>query len=366
MEDLFNNVYKGKKVLITGHTGFKGSWLALWLTKLGAEVIGYSKGIPTDPNHISLLKLPIISIDGDILDKEKLFSVVDKYQPDIIFHMAAQALVRKSYENPLETKEVNVMGTLNVLEAARRNGKVRVIINITSDKSYHNTGQKHGYVETDRMGGDDPYSASKGAAEIVSQSYRKSFFHPKDYGTKHNTLLANVRAGNVIGGGDWADDRLIPDMVRAASQGKAVETRNPHATRPWQHVLEALSGYLHLAAQLLQGKKEFAEDWNFGPNDDAAITVKEVLNHSMKHWDKIHYVIIENPNNPHEAAVLSLDSTKARTKLKWKSIWNSEKTFEKTVGWYKHFYTHQNHISEQDLLDYIGDAKSQGVDWATS
>ncbi len=350
----FNNIYKGKKVLVTGHTGFKGSWMTLWLTKMGAKVIGYSYDIPTKPSHYVLLDLDIVSVKGDILDKKKLDATIKKHKPDIVFHLAAQAIVRKSYAEPVETFETNIMGTLNVLEACRKNG-VQAIVNVTSDKCYDNVEKSEGYKETDPMGGSDPYSASKGAAEIVSQSYRKSF--------SMHIAIANVRAGNVIGGGDWAKDRLIPDIMRATSKGESVPIRNPFATRPWQHVLEPISGYLLVGAHLLQGKKDTADNWNFGPSTKANLTVREVTEHTKKHWDIIKYEIDQNTAHPHEAKLLMLDSTKANSKLKWKSVWDNNKTFEKTVNWYKNFYTKKKVTTEEDLTSYIADAEKAGLIW---
>jgi CDP-glucose 4,6-dehydratase len=363
MENQFNNIYKDKTVLVTGHTGFKGSWLTLWLSKLGATVVGYSKDIPSNPSHFELLKLNVISIVGDILDKEKLTETILTYKPDIVFHMAAQPLVRLSYKNPVETFETNIMGTINVLEACRQAGTVKAIVNVTSDKCYQNNETGKPFQEDDPMGGDDPYSASKGAVEIVSNSYRKSFFKPEEYGISHSTLIANVRAGNVIGGGDWAHDRLIPDIMRATSKGEKVTIRKPHATRPWQHVLEPLSGYLQVGAHLLEGKKEFADNWNFGPSDSFHLPVHEVINHTKKHWDKIDFEIQEDPNGLHEAKLLALDSSKARNKLKWKNVWDHHATFEKTVHWYKVYYTDAILISEQDLAAYIEDAKKSAAVW---
>jgi CDP-glucose 4,6-dehydratase len=352
MSVLFNNVYKGKKVLITGHTGFKGSWLTLWLTMLGAKVIGYSLDIPTKPSHYILLDLDIISVKGDILDGKKVEATIKKYKPDIVFHLAAQALVRTSYEDPVNTFETNIMGTVNVLEACRKEG-IKAIVNVTSDKCYENREQDKGYVETDPMGGNDPYSASKGAVEIVSQSYRKSF----------GMNIANVRAGNVIGGGDWAKDRLIPDIMRATSKGESVPIRNPFATRPWQHVLEPISGYLLVGSKLLKGEKEVANNWNFGPTSAANLTVREVTEQTKKHWDIIEYEIDKNPAHPHEAKLLMLDSTKANTILKWKSVWNIDTTFEKTVRWYKSFYENKKVITVEDLENYIKDAQKAGLIW---
>jgi CDP-glucose 4,6-dehydratase len=363
---MFNDIYKGKKVLITGHTGFKGSWLSLWLTKLGADVIGYSKDIPTKPNHFELLDIDMISITGDVLDKIKIYNTIKRYKPDIIFHMAAQALVRKSYLEPVNTMETNIIGTINVLESVRRLGQTKAIVNITSDKSYQNKEHIWGYKEHDPMGGDDPYSASKGAADLISQAYRKSFFKPEEYKKSHTTLLANVRAGNVIGGGDWAQDRLIPDLMKAAHKGEIVIIRNPHATRPWQHVLEPLSGYLLVGAKLLKGEKEFSDDWNFGPTDEATIPVHEVIAHTAKHWDKIRHKIQADKAKLHEANLLKLDSTKARIKLQWKPVWDSHTTFEKTAKWYKEFYTNKHILTEQDLDDYINDARQSSILWTNN
>lgn len=363
MDKLFNNIYKGKKVLITGHTGFKGSWLSLWLSKLGAEVIGYSIDRPSNPSHFDLLNLNITSVIGDVLDKEKLFETIKIYKPDIVFHMAAQALVRMSYADPVKTLETNIMGTVNVLESCRKTKQVKAIVTITSDKCYQNKEWIWGYKETDPMGGYDPYSASKGCAELVASSYKESFFNPNDYNKNHSTLLATVRAGNVIGGGDWAKDRLIPDIMKAASLGENITVRNPRATRPWQHVLEPLSGYLQLGWKLLEGKKEFADNWNFGPGNDSSLAVSEVIEQIKKYWDEINYEIKESAVNFHEANLLKLDSTKARTKLKWKNIWDSNKTFEKTTNWYKNYYKNKTILSEKDLDNYINDAKQASAEW---
>ncbi len=261
MENLFSSIYKNKTVLVTGHTGFKGSWLCFWLSKMGANVIGYSLEAPTNPNHIELLNLNIISVIGDIRDLEKLNNTFKMYKPDIVFHLAAQPLVRLSYENPIETYETNVIGTLKVFEACK-NAKIKAIVNITSDKAYENKEWIWGYRENDPMGGYDPYSSSKGCADLLTNSYRNSYFNIDDYKIKHNTLLASCRAGNVIGGGDWAEDRLITDIMISVSQNKKVSIRNPYATRPWQHVLEPLSGYLHIGQKLLEEKKSLLMAWN--------------------------------------------------------------------------------------------------------
>ncbi len=352
MQDLFSGIYKDKTVLVTGHTGFKGSWLVLWLKEMGANIIGYSLEPSTKPNHFELLNLDMVSIIGDIRDKEKVQAVFTKYQPDIVFHLAAQPLVRYSYTNPVETFETNIMGSINIFEAARNIQTVKAIVNITSDKAYENKEWIWGYRENDPMGGYDPYSASKGAVELVASSYRNSFFNNDDYGIKHHTLLASCRAGNVIGGGDWAEDRLVPDIMRAVNTDQKVEIRSPEATRPWQHVLEPLSGYLLIGQKLLEGKKEFAEGWNFGPSDEGSITVKEVVEYIKEYWDKIDYLINEDKNNLHEANLLKLDCSKAHFKLRWKAKWNSETTFKKTIEWYKEFYENNTVQSKKQLLSY--------------
>jgi CDP-glucose 4,6-dehydratase len=365
MHNLFGNIYKDKTVLVTGHTGFKGSWLIYWLHKMGANVIGYSLEAPTNPNHIGLLNLDITSIIGDIRDLEKLNQTFETYKPDIVFHLAAQPLVRLSYENPIETYETNVMGTLKVFEACKK-ANVKAIVNITSDKAYENREWIWGYRESDPLGGYDPYSSSKGCADILANSYRNSYFNPKDYKKTHNTLLASCRAGNVIGGGDWAKDRLMTDIMISVSQGKKVNIRNPHATRPWQHVLEPLSGYLQIGQKLLEEKVEFGDAWNFGPSDEGSITVEEVVQNVKKHWDKIDYEI-NSQLTYHEANLLKLDCSNAHILLKWKDVWDRDTTFEKTVNWYKLYYENDKEIlTKNDLESYITDAKAQSIEWTIS
>ena len=363
MQSLFSGIYKDKTVLVTGHTGFKGSWLCFWLKQMGAKVVGYSLEAPTNPNHFELLNLDITSIKGNIKDLEHLNTVFQTYKPDIVFHLAAQALVKYSYENPIETYETNVIGTLKVFEASRINN-VKAIVNITSDKAYENKEWIWGYRENDPMGGYDPYSSSKGCADLLATSYRNSYFNINEYKKTHNTLLATCRAGNVIGGGDWAKDRLITDIMISVSLGKKVSIRNPKATRPWEHVLEPLSGYLHIGQKLLEEKVEFAEAWNFGPSDEGSITVEEVVQNVKKHWDKIDYEINQDPNQLHEANLLKLDCTKANTILKWKDVWDSETTFEKTVNWYKNFYENNKELlTQSDLENYIKEAVGKNIVW---
>ncbi len=360
---MFGNIYSGKRVLVTGHTGFKGSWLVLWLKKLGAEVVGYALPPPTTPSHYDLILPDINSVHGCILDPEKLDRVFIDFSPEIVFHLAAQPLVRVSYTQPKETFETNVVGTVNVLDACRRCSSVRAIINVTSDKCYENREWVWGYRENDAMGGYDPYSASKGCAELVASSYRNSFFNPSEYERKHHTLLASCRAGNVIGGGDWAADRLIPDIMKAAARSKTVDIRNPHAVRPWQHVLEPLSGYLQLGQKLLEGKPEFSGAWNFGPDDAEVIAVHDVVERMKLAWPAVNYSASGNPEQPHEAGLLKLDCSKAATFLKWHGAWDSATTFARTAGWYREFYENNAILSDKDIELYIKAAEGQHLEW---
>lgn len=359
----FNNIYKGRKVLVTGHTGFKGSWLCLWLKQMGAEVVGYSLKLDTDPSHFELLKLDMVSVIADVRNYERLEAVFQQYKPEIVFHMAAQPLVRYSYQKPQETFETNVMGTVNVYEAAKKTSSVRAIVNITSDKCYDNKEWVWGYRESDAMGGYDPYSASKGCAELVTSAYQRSFFNISEYKKSHRTLLASVRAGNVIGGGDWALDRLVPDIVRAVVKKEVVPIRSPKATRPWQHVLEPLSGYLLVGQRLLEGRTEAAQAWNFGPGDEGALTVEEVTRLSQKSWDKVRYKVQQNKSNPHEAHYLKLDCSKAHIELDWTSLWSSHTAIANTIEWYRAFYSNKKITSLKDLSAYMKTAKDTGAVW---
>jgi CDP-glucose 4,6-dehydratase len=363
MQQLFGEKYKGCRVFVTGHTGFKGSWLSLWLKSMGAIVKGYSLAPDTEPSHWDLLRLDVESVYADIRDKDRLYQEIACFKPDIVFHMAAQPLVRKSYKDPVSTYEINVIGTLNLFEACRRTDSVKAIVNITTDKCYENKEWIWGYRENDRLGGYDPYSSSKACSEILTSSYRNSFFNLNDFEINHNVLLASVRAGNVIGGGDWAEDRLIPDIMKATAQGDSVLIRNPKATRPWQHVLEPLSGYLLLGQRLLEKEKDFAVAWNFGPDDDGNVCVGDVATSIKKEWDDIN--IRQGTMNKeclHEATLLMLDCSRAKTLLKWKPVWGN-KVFNKTSVWYKAFYTNNNLISKQQLLEYITDAENSNVVW---
>lgn len=347
----FNKIYTNKKVLITGHTGFKGSWLSLWLKELGARVLGYSMGIPTNPNHFELLNLGIDSIIGDIRDRKKLESVVNKFQPQIVFNLAAQSIVRYSYQCPIETFETNVIGAVNIFDICRKVKSVKGIVNITSDKCYLNKDDNlRGYSESDPIGGYDPYSASKGCAELVTSSFRESFFNSNK---KSSVFLASARAGNAIGGGDWSQDRLIPDIMRAVSKHKKVTLRNPMAIRPWQHVLEPLYGYLLLGQKLLEGRKEFAQAWNFGPDESETLPVIEVVKRLKKYWNAIDYKCYHSKVAPYEAHFLKLNCSKAHELLNWKPKWGYEESLKKTSEWYRNFYEKGKIITRKQLLDYI-------------
>lgn len=359
----FKDLYRGKTVLLTGHTGFKGSWLALWLMSLGARVVGYSKDIPTEPSHFKLLGLNMESVMGDIRDLKHLQEVCVQYKPDIVFHLAAQPLVRYSYHHPVETYETNVMGTIHVFEAVRLVESVKAMVVITSDKVYDNKEWSWGYRENDALGGLDPYSSSKGVTEMVTHAYRHSFFNMQDYQIRHQVLIASCRSGNVIGGGDWALDRLVPDLMVAASKGESVHIRSPQATRPWQHVLEALSGYLLVGQRLLEQQKDVAEAWNFGPREDESFSVKEVAELTRASWDKISYSVAESAEGLHEAHLLKLDCSKARRQLGWGNVWDTKTAVGKTTEWFKSFYMDNQLLSVSDLQAFISDAKRTKQPW---
>jgi CDP-glucose 4,6-dehydratase len=357
---VFGDAYRGKTVLVTGHTGFKGSWLCLWLRELGARVVGYSLPAAAEPHHFGLLDLDMKSVAGDLRDRGRLAGVVAEHRPDIVFHLAAQALVRRSYRDPVGTFESNVLGTVNLYEACRPLPEVRAIVTVTSDKAYENREWVWGYREGDPVGGHDPYSCSKGCAELVTACYRNCFFHPPH----GSTLLASARAGNVIGGGDWAEDRLVPDVIRAAARGEAAVMRNPAAVRPWQHVLEPLSGYLQLGEALLRGREDCAEAWNFGPEEQGAVEVEAVVRRLQQTWPKIRYTIQRDPQGAHEAGILKLDSSKARFRLPWRPVWTWEEAVETTASWYRAFYEERRVTTRETLRQYVGDARARGRAWA--
>jgi CDP-glucose 4,6-dehydratase len=363
---MFKNIYKNKKVLITGHTGFKGSWLSVWLLNLGADVIGYSNEIPTNPSHFSALELDqkINHNIGDIRDFKNLKKVFDLHKPEIVFHLAAQPLVRKSYKEPSETIEVNTMGVVNILEIARISDYIKSIVIVTSDKCYDNVEWIWGYRENDKLGGEDPYSASKGCAELVAKTYMKSFFK------EGNTYVATARAGNVIGGGDWAEDRIVPDSMLAWSQNKTVTIRSPYATRPWQHVLEPLSGYLQLGAELYLRNSDFRnESYNLGPEADVNKTVDELLTEMRKNWELVSWEVdLPKDEKMKEAGLLKLSCDKANNYLNWYTTLDFEKTIEFTVLWYKQYYSSERKKSISDLtLDQINEycnlAKIKDLKW---
>lgn len=334
------NLFEGKRVLVTGHTGFKGSWLAIWLHRLGAEVTGVAldPGTPRDNFVLSGIGSRIKEdIRADIRDRAALEDIFRRCRPEIVFHLAAQPLVRLSYDIPAETYDTNVMGTVNVMEAIRAAGSTRVAVMITSDKCYENREQARGYCEEDPMGGYDPYSSSKGAAEIAIASWRRSFFNPADFGIKHNTAIASARAGNVIGGGDWAKDRILPDCIRALEAGKPIPIRNPKAVRPWQHVLEPLGGYLLLAEKMWEHPSEYCEGWNFGPEADSIRTVSEVAGKVVDHYGSGSIELATDSASPHEAQLLTLSIDKARERLGWKPRMDLERSIGMTVDWYRRY-----------------------------
>ena len=328
----------GKKVLITGHTGFKGSWLSLWLQSLGANLTGMALESPTSPNMFELANIGegMKSYLVDIRDFNAVEKVVSEACPEIVMHMAAQPLVRYSYQNPIETYATNVMGTVHLLEALRKQGGAKAVVNVTSDKCYENKEWFWGYREDEPMGGFDPYSNSKGCAELVTSAYRRSFFHEKGIG------LASARAGNVIGGGDWAQDRLIPDILKSFQDRKPVVIRSPDATRPWQHVLEPLSGYLTLAEALWNDQSKFAEAWNFGPKEEDAKPVSWIVDQMVDLWGEGASWSLDHEQHPHEAQFLKLDTSKSRGALSWAPRWDIHKALDKTISWHKAWHSCEN------------------------
>jgi CDP-glucose 4,6-dehydratase len=339
--------WKGKKVYLTGHTGFKGSWLSLWLQNMGAIIKGYSLDVNTKPALFTKANVAeeMESEIGDIRDLEQLTESMVSFSPDILIHMAAQPLVRLSYLEPVETFTTNVIGTVNVLEAARKCSGLKAIVSVTTDKCYENKEWDWGYRESEPMGGHDPYSSSKGCAELVTSAYRRSFFS-----SEGTASLASARAGNVIGGGDWAEDRLIPDILRAFEKSEPVVIRNPLSTRPWQHVLEPLSGYLVLAQELYLNGDDFAEGWNFGPKDEECKPVSWILDKMVESWGVNASWSLDKENNPHEAGFLKLDCSKAASRLKWKPKWNLQLTLKSIVDWHQ-LYTNGGDIKKQCLKE---------------
>jgi len=353
---VISEFYENKRILITGDTGFKGSWLALWLNSLGAKVYGYALPAETENAHFNLLNLSneITHIDGNLLDFEKLNQTIQDIRPEIVFHLAAQALVRLSYDEPKLTFDTNVAGSVNILEAIRNTNSVKSLIYVTSDKCYKNKEWIWGYRENDELGGHDPYSASKAAAEIVFASYRDSFFSKNK-----NIGIASVRAGNVIGGGDWALDRIIPDCIRSIINEKVIEIRNPYATRPWQHVLEPLSGYMLLAQKLYENPTGFSGSWNFGPTIESIKTVKELTEKTIGILGKGSVTIGNTDTQKHEAGLLHLNCDKSNHQLAWNPVWNFEQTVKTTIEWYKNYINGENPkvLSLNNINQFMEDKK---------
>ncbi len=355
--DIFDNFYKGKRVLVTGHTGFKGSWLSIWLNELGAEVVGVGLDPYSDKDNFVLSGIGDkikADIRADIRDGERMKDIFKEHQPEIVFHLAAQPLVRLSYEIPVETYQTNVLGTINIMEAIRATDSVKVGVLITTDKCYENKEQIWGYRENEPMGGYDPYSSSKGAAEIAISSWRRSFFNPEQY-DRHGKSIASVRAGNVIGGGDWALDRIIPDCIRALESGKPIDIRSPKAIRPWQHVLEPLSGYMLLAKKMWESPTEYCEGWNFGPHAESISTVWEVASMVIENYGEGELRDLSDPNALHEAKLLMLDISKAKFRLGWEPRMNIDRTVAMTVDWYRD-YTHVpvHELCLRQIKEYVG------------
>jgi len=355
-EDL--GIYRSKSILVTGHTGFKGTWLSIWLHELGANVIGYSLDAPTDPNMFEAVRLEdrVTHILGDVRDVKHLKSIFKEYEPEIIFHLAAQPIVRRSYKEPRLTFETNVMGTVNLLDTVKNTGCAKVVIVVTSDKCYENQERSFGYRETDRLGGHDPYSSSKGCAELAVSAYRSSFFSSDD--DSQNVAIASVRAGNVIGGGDWGEDRLVPDCVRALSAGKDIVVRNPMSVRPWQHVLEPLSGYLLLGTKLYNDREKFSTAWNFGPAENDAVSVEEIVKRVIAYWGEGKYRIKPSDSEPKETKMLKLDCSKARELMGWKPTYSIDEALKQTIAWYKEYYkgraaSHLYVFTVTQILEYV-------------
>jgi CDP-glucose 4,6-dehydratase len=349
---LSSDFWRGKKVFLTGHTGFKGAWLSLWLAESGAEVTGYAIDVPTTPSFYEVAGLAsrVRDIRGDIRDAREIGAAMHHAAPEVVIHMAAQSLVRQSYASPVATYATNVMGTVHLLEAVRQTPSIRAVVVVTSDKCYENREWSRGYLESDPMGGRDPYSSSKGCQEIVTSALRASFFDPANGGA----AVASARAGNVIGGGDWASDRLVPDAMRAFSQGRPLEIRNPGAIRPWQHVLEPLSGYLLLAERLYSEGSRWATGWNFGPLDEDAKSVEYVAGILTQRWGDRASWIAPPGKHPHEAGLLKLDCTRARTELGWEPKWRLERALDAVIGWHRAFSSgaEMQSFSLQQIEDY--------------
>lgn len=368
----FANAYAGRTVLVTGHTGFKGSWLSAWLVELGAKVVGYALDPPSEPSHFDAIGLAerMVDVRGDVRDYERLAATFAEHRPSVVLHLAAQAIVRKGFDDPRQTFDANFMGTVNVLEAARLTDSVEAVVCITSDKCYANQEWPWGYRETDRLGGHDPYSASKAAAELAIAVYQDRRFQARAVGDRW-IPIASARAGNVIGGGDWAADRLIPDVVRAIASGRDIVLRNPHSTRPWQHVLEALSGYLWLGALMLREPDRFTSAYNFGPRADVRASVQEVVDCLLEGWPGHRSTVSVEPDHATaESRLLRLDCERAESELGWRATWELDETLERIVSWYRAFYEDpRNGVYEctaSEIESYVCSAREKRIAWATA
>jgi CDP-glucose 4,6-dehydratase len=368
-ETTFDQTFRNKTVFITGHTGFIGTWLSLWLQSMGANIIGYSLEPPTTPSIFESTNLEkyITHVIGDIRNKTKLSDTLSYHNPEFVFHLAAQPLVRQSYEQPVETFDTNVMGTVNLLDSLRSLSSVRTCIVMTSDKCYANNESDHAYVETDPMGGYDPYSASKGATELVVSSFRNSFFNPIDI-ENHNLSLATVRAGNVIGGGDWATDRIIPDCIRSLQSSKPITIRNPNAIRPWQHVLEPISGIFALTTKIQNDPGPFSESWNFGPTDIKKVPVKEIVTQIISKWGNGNWIDASmETSNKHESNFLQLNSSKSVSRLEWNSVYDIPEAINETIDWYRTYLekdTDMNKFTLTQIQNFIQKAKQMNIKWS--
>jgi CDP-glucose 4,6-dehydratase len=373
MQSAFGRVFRGLPVLVTGHTGFKGSWLSIWLNELGAKVVGYSVDVPTDPSNFEASRMGqrMVDVRGDVRDLDVLCDVMETYEPQVVFHLAAQTIVRSSYAEPLQTFDANVMGTVSVLEAVRRTDSVKAVVCITSDKCYENREWIWGYREIDRLGGHDPYSASKAMAELAVASYRHSFFEASE-SSGYSVGIASARAGNVIGGGDWAKERLVADCMCALMNGEPIPVRNPYSVRPWQLVLEPLSGYLWLAVKLLQEGTQFAEAWNFGPPEHVTVSVGDLVEKLIALWGAGGWRDLSagQAEAPHEASLLRLSWEKAANRLGWRPVYGWQEAAAETVDWYK---TYRERGPDTDMYDvcvgqlarYVDRARELDVAWAS-
>ena len=354
----FDDIYRGRRVLLTGQTGFKGSWLWEWLQRLGAEVHGLALSSPSEPSHWNLLHPDANDSPVDIRDAHAVKKIMEEFEPEIVFHLAAEALVRRSYQEPLQTMSTNILGTQHVYEACRNTNSVRAIVSITSDKVYQNQERETGYLEHDRLGGADPYSCSKACVELLSDCYRQSFLQADGA-----PLLATVRAGNVIGGGDWAEDRIVADAVRAASENSVLKIRNPFAVRPWQHVLEPLAGYLMVGQSLLTENRDAARGWNFGPRQEDAVPVRDLVDAMTEVWPNVTAEFAPEANSLHETKILRLNSDYARQTLGWQPLWTWREAVERTLVWYRQYYEAGTCRTAADLDAYVQLAAESQVKW---